>query len=339
MVALAASEVLVRGLDQLGVRFRLQEGLLGLLTALGADAPEISSALLSLHAGAADLGVGVVLGSNIFNLAALLGLGAFVAGHIRVRRIGLALNGSMVVVTTLLAGGLLVGVLPPVLAVLLMLLFFIPYVVILALQPHQVDHLPVPHRAARLLVLAVEEISHEVKAPHVTLEPSLTDRGRDQGASRTEGEPAAERWRPLLLIGPALLVIVLASDGMVVAAVNLAAHWGLPSGLMGAVVLAGLTSLPNAYAAVRLALAQRGSAVVSEAFNSNTINMLAGVCLPALVLNLAGADGSARFDLLWLLGMSGVTIALLARRRGLTRAGGAAIITLYVLFVALRLRG
>jgi Ca2+/Na+ antiporter len=67
--------------------------------------------------------------------------------------------------------------------------------------------------------------------------------------------------------------------------------------------------------------------------------MLAGVCLPALVLNLAGAARSVRFDLLWLLGMSSVTIALLARRRGLTRAGGAAIIALYVLFVALRLRG
>lgn len=47
---LAASEVLVRGLVRLGVKLRLTEGLLGLLTALGADAPEISSAIASLLA-------------------------------------------------------------------------------------------------------------------------------------------------------------------------------------------------------------------------------------------------------------------------------------------------
>ena len=52
----------------------LAAGLLGLLTALGADAPEISSASSALFAGASEVGVGVILGSNLFNLAALHGL-------------------------------------------------------------------------------------------------------------------------------------------------------------------------------------------------------------------------------------------------------------------------
>ena len=77
---LVSSELLVRGLARLGIKLKLTEGLLGLLTALGADAPEISSAIASLLAGSADLGRGVVLGSNIFNLALLLGLGAVLAG-------------------------------------------------------------------------------------------------------------------------------------------------------------------------------------------------------------------------------------------------------------------
>jgi cation:H+ antiporter len=53
--------------------------LLGIVTALGADSPEIASAITALAAGHSDLGVGVVIGSNIFNLAALLGLSALVA--------------------------------------------------------------------------------------------------------------------------------------------------------------------------------------------------------------------------------------------------------------------
>ena len=57
--------------------------LLGLVTALGADAPhapEISSAVACLHADVRAVGLGVVLGSNIFDLAALLRLSAALAG-------------------------------------------------------------------------------------------------------------------------------------------------------------------------------------------------------------------------------------------------------------------
>lgn len=327
-LALGASEVLVRGLDRLGAQLHLQEGLLGLLTAIGADAPEVSSALLAVSAGHGDLGLGVVFGSNVFNLAALLGLGAVVAGHVRVRRIGLGLNGGVVLATTLLVAGLMIGILSPPVTIALVVLVFVPYLIVLSLHPHQVAHLPLPGMVARLLATAVREISHEERGLHAgaTAEPAVR-----QGSGQW--------WRPLILIVPALVVIILASEGMVTAALGLALRWRLPNQLVGAVVLAGLTSLPNAYAAVRLALQQRGSAVVSEAFNSNTINLVAGICLPALFVNVAGAGPAERFDLFWLLAMTLVTIILLTRRRGLNRPGGILVIGLYVLFVLFAVRG
>src|SRR5260370_21940173 len=75
-VTLASSELFARGLTRLGTKLALSEGLLGLLAALGADSPELSSAVIALLAGAGSVGVGVVVGSNLFNLAALLGLSA-----------------------------------------------------------------------------------------------------------------------------------------------------------------------------------------------------------------------------------------------------------------------
>jgi hypothetical protein len=45
---LGASELLVRGIDRVSALLRLSGGLIGLLTAVGADAPEISSALVAL---------------------------------------------------------------------------------------------------------------------------------------------------------------------------------------------------------------------------------------------------------------------------------------------------
>jgi cation:H+ antiporter len=319
LVTLAASEALVRGLDRLGARLGLSEGLLGLLTALGADAPEISSALAALHAGRRDVGLGVVLGSNIFNLAALLGVGALLAGRVHVRRAGLLLDGGVAVLATLVVAGLTGGVLAPIATAALLLLLFVPYCLALGAPPRRLARLPLPRRLARLLALAVREVDHEVAE-----DPRVGE----------EGAHGVGPWGPALFIPIALALIVGGSLVLVAAALTLAAAWRVPDALVGTVALAALTSLPNAYAAARLALQGRGAAVVSETLNSNTINVLAGIALPALIFGGVPAGGSGLLDLLWLLGMTAAVLALLARRRGLTRPGGVAIIALYVLFVA-----
>jgi cation:H+ antiporter len=72
LISLGASLVLVGSLERLGARLRAPEAMLGLAVALAADSPEITTAVVALARRQQDIGVGVVLGSNIFNLAALL---------------------------------------------------------------------------------------------------------------------------------------------------------------------------------------------------------------------------------------------------------------------------
>jgi cation:H+ antiporter len=285
--------------------------LLGLLTALGADAPEISSAVASLRAGARDVGLGVVLGSNIFNLAALLGLSAILAGRVHVRRAGLVLDGGVALWATLVIAALLRRALAPVPASVLLAGLFIPYVVALGLGPRRLAHVPLPSCCVRALALVVSEVTHEA--------------AEDPRVSTAAGPWVAVWHLPL-----ALALIVGGSAGMVA----VARAWHVPQSLVGALALAGLTSVPNAYAAARLALKGHGAAVVSATLNSNTINLLAGLALPALIYGSA-AD-HAPLDLAWLLAMTVVALLLLARPRGLTCAGGAVLIALYLAFVIVR---
>src|SRR5712691_10100928 len=56
---LAATVVFARKLDRLSERLGVSEGLHGILTALGADAPEISTAITALASRHSKLGVGV----------------------------------------------------------------------------------------------------------------------------------------------------------------------------------------------------------------------------------------------------------------------------------------
>jgi Ca2+/Na+ antiporter len=71
-LTITSSAILSRRIEQLGQWLLLSESLLGIIAALGPDAPEISSSLTALRSGQHDLGLGIVFGSNIVNLAALL---------------------------------------------------------------------------------------------------------------------------------------------------------------------------------------------------------------------------------------------------------------------------
>jgi Ca2+/Na+ antiporter len=85
---------------------------------------------------------------------------------------------------------------------------------------------------------------------------------------------------------------------------------------------------------VRLALHGRGAATTSEALNSNSLNILAGVAIPALFVSLGSRTGIETFSVWWLVGMTVVAVALAYTRHGLTRTEGAAIVGLYAAFVA-----
>ena len=86
-------------------------------------------------------------------------------------------------------------------------------------------------------------------------------------------------------------------------------------------MLAVLTSLPNPFTAVRLGLAGRGDALVTETLASNTINLTGGVLVPALFVGIATASASIYFDLAWLGGMT-PSRCRARRPRGLGRTAG-----------------
>jgi cation:H+ antiporter len=315
-VSLGASEFLVRGFGRLAGNVGLAAGLVGLLTALGADAPEISSALTALLSGAKDVGLGVILGSNLFNLAALLGFSAVVAGRVSFRRILLALDGSVALWATLVVGVMLLVGLAPVVALVLVLAVFLAYVFVLAAEPHRVDRLLLPRDARHRLAAAARVI-------HTDLE-------------RSQGVP--DSWGPVWWIVPSIVAIVAGSFAMVNGALVLGNHWHLSRVFLGAVALAAITSLPNAYAATRLAVSRNGTAVVSLAFNSNTINLLAGISLPAVLIGgLASAPG-AMADIAWLTLLTLVAILLGYLERGLNRWSGLVLIIGYLIFIVATVR-
>ena len=130
-VTLGAAGFFARRLDRVGSHLGLPEAVLGLLTALAADGPELTSALVALAKGAGAVSLGVLIGSNIFNLAAMVGLSALLAGRVRLRREALVLEGGVGLLVTLVASALVVGFLSPAVAAVVLTCVLGPYVALL----------------------------------------------------------------------------------------------------------------------------------------------------------------------------------------------------------------
>lgn len=78
LLLVAGGELLVRGSSRLAAIYGLSPLVIGLtIVAFGTSAPELAVSLQAVHAGTDDVAVGNVVGSNIFNVLAVLGVAAF----------------------------------------------------------------------------------------------------------------------------------------------------------------------------------------------------------------------------------------------------------------------
>nr|MDQ2877446.1 hypothetical protein [Actinomycetota bacterium] len=131
----------------------------------------------------------------------------------------------------------------------------------------------------------------------------------------------------------ALIVVVAASVVMEQAAAATGTRFAIPGIVTGALVLAAVTSLPNVVSAIYLALRGRASATLSTALNSNSLNVLAGLLLPAVILGAPAASAGAMLTAGWYGGLTIVVVALALARRGLSRGPGIIIVLAYLALV------
>ena len=312
-VSLAASWQLVQRLERLGERAGFSEAWVGLVAALAADAPEITAATTALAHGQASVGAGVVVGSNVFNLAALLGLAAVVAGRIGFHRRVVLLGGIPGVWVAVVCLLTVAGVLSPVAGLVLAVAMLAPYAGLLALRRSVIERFPLPVGWTAWLVSAVHEEETELSE-----------------AIR----PRRGTWRDGLAAAVALVTVVAASIIMEQAATALGHRYAVADIITGALVLAVVTSLPNAVSAVYLARRGRGSAVLSTALNSNAINVTAGLLIPVSLVGLGAPSGQDLLVTGWYAGLTVLALALAWHDRGLGRLPGALIIAGYLAFAA-----
>jgi cation:H+ antiporter len=309
LISLGTSTVLVSRIERVAERLGLSEALLGIVAALAADSPEITSAISAIASHQALVGAGVILGSCVFNLAAL-GLGAAVAGFIPLHRRVIILAGTISIWIALTGLGATTHALSPGPALGLAVIGLAGYILISGTAHGGLRWTPEPARS--WLVSAVVEEEEELSE-----------------VIRPEPGGAADAVTAAI----ALLVVIGASIVMERAASSIGRRLGISEIVIGALVLAGVTSIPNAVASTYLARKGRGAAALSTTFNSNNFNIVIGLLLPAAIVGLGGASGQSILVAAWCLAMTVLVLGVAYRAGGFRRGAGLLITLSYGAFV------
>jgi cation:H+ antiporter len=311
-ISLGASYLLVTRLERIGERIGLSEALLGVVAALAGDAPEITAAVTALAMHQNKVGAGVVIGSNVFNLAALLGLGAVVAGSIALHRNVVLLGGVIGIWVAAVCLVTVLGLIPVAAGLIAALAALVPYIIVLGAGGDRLRRFALTRRWEGWLALAVSEEEQELSEVI---------------------HPRHGRGRDVAVAAAMLVIVVVASVAMERAATELGTHFAIPEIIIGGVVLAAVTSLPNSVAAVYLAARGRGAAMLSTTLNSNALNVTAGLLVPATITGLGPPSAQSNLIAVWYLALTVIALAFAYRDSGVRRASGAFIIGAYLLFV------
>lgn len=250
------AELLVRGATALALRFGLSPLFVGLtIVGFGTSAPEMAASVTATIRGSSEVSVGNVVGSNILNIALILGLTALV------RPIMLSIATIrhdlpwMAGVSIVPLAGMAFGMELP---------RWFGVVLIAAMCVYLVS----AYRRAKLAPAA------EVAAEKAELEAAMGIRSRrmvDTG------------WFNTVLVVAGLGCLVIGARFFVISAVDLARAWGMSELVIGLTVVAAGTSMPELVTSIVAAIRRTPDVVVGNIIGSNLFNMLGILGVAAVV--------------------------------------------------------
>ncbi|CAN5642344.1 calcium/sodium antiporter [soil metagenome] len=289
------SEWLVEGAGRLAVSFGISSFVVGLtVVAFGTSAPELVVSGLASWRGNGALAIGNVVGSNIANIALILGVAAWLQ-PIRVER-------SLIVrdVPIMIAFGLLFAVLgwngtiAMWEAALLLLLF----------------------------VLYMGHVAMDARKNPEKLAP-LDDLGLDR----------SRRGRDLLMTLGGIVVLAVAAQLLVSSATGIARTFGVSEVIIGLTLVAFGTSVPELAASIAAAKRGEGQLVIGNIVGSNVFNISLILGIAGLIRPLPVDAAVLTFDVPLMIALSLLLLPIVYTSRAVHRMEGVGLLAVYAAFL------
>lgn len=293
------AELLVRGSVEVARRAGLSSFFIGLtIVGFGTSTPELAASMAAALRGQGDIAVGNVVGSNIFNIAVILGIAALVC-PIPVKVAAVRREGFIVVLAcaapfaALLTGGEIGRVMGALLVACLCVYLFMAY------------------RASK-------------REAHAEL---LAELEREVGAAADK--PSGSVLLSLVFLACGLGLLIVGARVLVDSATTIARGAGISELVIGLTIVAAGTSMPELATSAVAAMRRQPDIAVGNVLGSNIFNILGILGVTCVVTPQTVARQVFVLDAPVMLGLSVLVLPLMFSASRLSRAEGVALLAAY----------
>jgi len=310
------ARLLVDSVVRLARRVGFSELTIGLtVVAAGTSTPELIVTTDAALQGLGDIAVGNIVGSNIYNLAFILGVVSLIR-IIPIERSLVHRDGVALIASTLLGGVVLLdGTVTRLEGIAFVGLFalYTAYLLRTGGEPEPPNTEPPAAEA--------ESARTEGEGPASAADRTGSEAGPPPGVSTSLTERVGFRGRDVVLVVVGLAIVLISGDLLVGAATTLARGAGISEWVIGGTIVAAGTSTPEFAVSLVAMRSGRIGVSVGNVVGSNVFNML-GILGFAAVLKPVSVGGAALETTAWLAVTSVVMVAALWTGRTLSRAEG-----------------
>lgn len=255
--------------------------------------------MIATLSGSPDIGVGVVIGSNIWNIAGILGISSFVAGVIATNREEITRDGLMTLITALILMGFLIlfDEITRIVGIVLIVAYLVYLWILINAQKNN----------------SKNNTSNKIKEKKSFNKKNIL-------------------W---LIIG--LIGLIVGCRLLVYSGTELARIANIPEILVGLFALGIGTSAPELVVTLTSAMKKLHSLSFGTVLGSNVFNILIGIGIPALFVNIPIEPLSVTFDAPVMIFVTLLLLLLARRKMKLTRYAGLALIIVYIAYITMRI--
>lgn len=297
-VLIIGGDFLVRGASSIALRAHISPLVVGLtIVAFGTSAPELLISINAALNGSPDLAMGNVVGSNICNLALVLGVTVLI-GPVKVNADSIKIDWPVAMISALLLFwwsrdgelGVSEGI---------FFIFFLGSYTFYIIRKS---------RKENKAIIAMEE---EMEVP--------------------DG-PSSSISRDLLYLAIGAAGLYFGSDWFVSGAKHLATFLGVSQRVIGITVLALGTSLPELVTAIVASFKRETDLALGNLMGSNIFNILSILGITSLIKSIDVNETILSVDMFWMLGITLIILPMMLIQRKLGKVEGIILLCIYVYY-------
>lgn len=297
IILILGGDFLIKGSSRLALKIKLSPLVVGLtIVAFGTSAPELFISVKAALSGSPDLAMGNVIGSNICNLALIMGLTALIS-PIYVKRNSIWIDWPMTMGSSLLL-----------------------YILIREGLINSYEGLIFVAILISYLYFVIRKSRRDVKIA----------RGLEQEFNLPEASTTLLKDFSYIAIGT--IGLYLGAELFVGSAQAFARNLGIEERIIGITLVALGTSLPELVTSTVASFKKETDLALGNLMGSNIFNILSILGITSMIKQIEVNDVILNTDIIWMLGITLVILPMMLSKQKIGRMEGAILLLIYVYY-------